>query len=191
MEAFLGTNGSPGIMTTYEFALLSLSLFLHHPTLTSNTHNDIVGLCVLEMKIEAGEDCAMVVFSWKAVSYIVLETTHPSVVCMDYFLLSNVYSEGLVWKDVWILLVQPLLGKWITSGSFYAKPFVSTVYSCSIDSLCESHSESWWMCLTREYKPCNLFWLVFIWIHSEQVPSFQIGFGSSLVIQTLDTWNET
>lgn len=44
------------------------------------------------------------------------------------------------------------LGKWITSGSFYAEPFVVAIYSYSVYSLRVSHSASWWVCFVREYK---------------------------------------
>lgn len=60
---------------------------------------------------------------------------------MGYSLLSDACREDLVWKGSWIVLTQPLLRKWITSASFYAEPFVITIYSDSVYSFCESRFE--------------------------------------------------
>lgn len=143
----------PNFMTIYLITPPDSHL-PHHPlTLPPNTHRHILCLCICKMKIVAGEDHAVMVFFMKDCELHWSESnTSIMAVFTGDFLLSNVCSEGLAWKGLWILLAQPLLGKWITSGSFDADPFVIAIYSYSVYSLCESHSENWWMCFMREYK---------------------------------------
>ena len=135
------TTGPPGKSLTFCFA----------PTLLCYTQTHSRSLCIQHENRGRRGLCNNVVLLKDCELYWSGTNTSLTVVSMGCFLLSNVCSEGLVRRDVWILWV-PLLGKWITSGLFYAEPLVDAIYSYSLYSLGKSHSESGWMCFVRDYK---------------------------------------
>lgn len=79
-------SGRSGLMTPCVFTLLTLSFLLPPPnTTTEHTPSHAMCLCVFKMKIQTGEDCAIMAISEKTVSYTGLKATCPSVVFMGPF----------------------------------------------------------------------------------------------------------
>lgn len=126
--------------------------FPHLPTLPPNTHKGILFLCVFKMKIGAGEDWAIMVFSWKPVGYTGLKATRPSQLFSWATFFCLMFAVKVALKRHMDSLSTTFVGKMNYEWFILCWAFVIAIYSYSVYSLCESHSASWWVCFMREYK---------------------------------------
>lgn len=164
-------------------AQVSWFLTLQH---NHQTHPHVPCPRVSNAKTGAGGGCAVREFSWNSVNCAGPGTTHPSR-WFSWAASFCLWGTGkTVWKGLCILVAHPLL-----------------------ETNCEGFILCWAFCLLcsfilwdpfwdwanvfpeRFHEPHRVSWLASILIPSEPAPSLGIGFGCGLVIEALDTWNET